>query len=91
MDEIARSLLPLLDEASTLVNEHDSGCSLCAGRRHGFYKIVLAEPHVRRAMLFFDASALAMASLVSRHWLRATSHPALWLSLIHISEPTRPY
>ena len=49
MDEIARSLLPLLDEASTLVNEHDSGCTLCAGRRHGFYKIVLAEPHVRRA------------------------------------------
>ena len=82
MDEIARSLLPLLDEASTLVNEHDSGCSLCAGRRHGFYKIVLAEPHVRRAMLFFDASALAMASLVSRHWLRATSHPALWAALL---------
>ena len=83
-DYIACGLLPLLEQLSTLCEaaNDERGMEFRAGRRHGFFTVVLPEQLVRRTLGFVDATALGMTSLCSRHGLRATSHPSLWAALL---------
>eukprot|EP00656_Telonema_subtile_P039223 TRINITY_DN44354_c0_g1_i2.p1 TRINITY_DN44354_c0_g1~~TRINITY_DN44354_c0_g1_i2.p1 ORF type:complete len:1035 (-),score=223.64 TRINITY_DN44354_c0_g1_i2:89-3193(-) len=67
--------------------------STMAAFLYPFTQVLGIELKYRGGFTFYDAEpGVSVSNVVERHqWLELTYRPSMELSLIHISEPTRPY